>query len=140
MIFDGPVVAGLSGKLAMARVLIIDDDPAALRMMNRMLSEAGHEVVEAVDGVDGIRKFQSEKPDIVVTDVIMPQQEGIQTILNMRATGIKVGIIAISGGGIGKADTYLGIAEDMGADATLEKPFRAQDLLSLVEFVLRRTT
>jgi DNA-binding response OmpR family regulator len=120
----------------MFRVLVIDDDPAARRMISRILSQPRFEVIEATNGIDGMRKFQAEAPDLVITDIVMPEQEGIQTIAEIRARGSKTAIIAISGGGSGSGELYLSMAEELGADAVLAKPFRPSDLLALVDQVL----
>jgi len=119
-----------------AKVLIIDDDPSARRMICRILTEAGHLAIDAEDGLDGVRRFRAEAPDLVVTDLIMPRQEGIQTIADIRASGDETPIIAISGGGAGAAELYLNMAEELGASAVLAKPFRPSDLLSLVDELL----
>jgi DNA-binding response OmpR family regulator len=123
----------------MAKVLIIDDDAAMRRMMSRVLSDARHLVIEASDGLDGVRKFRSEAPNVIVTDIVMPEQEGIQTIREIRAEGSSVAIIAISGGGGGgDGSLYLTIAEELGADAVLQKPFRLAELVSVVDRMLNR--
>jgi DNA-binding response OmpR family regulator len=120
----------------MAKVLIIDDEASVRRMIARILNDAGHQTVDAADGLGGVRRYHAETPDLVITDLIMPEQEGIQTITDIRASGSQVPIIAISGGGAGSADLYLSMAEELGADAVLAKPFRPSDLLSLVEELL----
>jgi len=122
----------------MAKVLIIDDDAAMRRMMSRVLTDARHQVIEASDGRDGIRKFRAEAPEIIVTDIVMPEQEGIQTIREIRAAGSTVGIIAISGGGGGDGALYLTIAEELGADAVLQKPFRLAELVAVIDRMLSR--
>jgi DNA-binding response OmpR family regulator len=123
----------------MAKVLVIDDDPAICRMINRALSDAGHRVIEATDGRQGLRIFQSDAPDIIITDIVMPNQEGIQTIREIRATGSKVIIVAISGGGGGDdGSLYLTIAEELGADVVLQKPFRISELVAIVDRMLSR--
>ncbi|HEX4181253.1 MAG TPA: response regulator [Caulobacteraceae bacterium] len=120
----------------MSKVLIIEDDLSAMRMIGRILVDAGHQTVEAIDGVDGLRRFRTEAPDLIITDLIMPKQEGIQVITDIRASGDQTPIIAISGGGSGAAGLYLSMAEELGADAILAKPFRPSDLLSLVTELL----
>lgn len=122
----------------MPKILIIDDDPAARRMISRVLKEARMQPIEAANGVDGLHKFHAEAPDLVVTDIIMPEQEGIQTIAAIRASGSKTAIIAISGGGAGAGHLYLSMAEELGADAGLAKPFRPSDLLGLIDKLLSR--
>jgi CheY-like chemotaxis protein len=123
-------------RKSMSKVLVIDDDPAARRMIARILTETRFEVVEAANGVDGMRKFRAETPDLVITDIIMPEQEGIQTISEIRGHGSKTAIIAISGGGSGSGELYLSMAEELGANGVLAKPFRPSDLLALVDQVL----
>jgi DNA-binding response OmpR family regulator len=124
----------------MAKVLVIDDDAAMRRMITRVLTDAQHQVIEAVDGRDGLRKFRAEAPEIIVTDIVMPEQEGIQTIREIRAGGSTVGIIAISGGGgSGDGALYLTIAEELGADAVLQKPFRLAELVAVVDRILSRS-
>jgi DNA-binding response OmpR family regulator len=120
----------------MAKILVIDDDPAIRRMVNRVLTAAGHQVIEATDGRDGFRKFQAEAPRIVITDIVMPEQEGMETIRSIRRAGSEVGIIAISGGGSGRASVYLDWAEALGADAILAKPFRPAELQDTVDRLL----
>lgn len=120
----------------MAKVLVIDDDATMRRMIHRTLANAGHEVVEAANGVQGMRMFLTQGPAVVITDLIMPDQEGIQTIREIRAAGSKVGIIAISGGGVGDGSLYLTLAGELGADEVLPKPFRPTELIALVEKLL----
>lgn len=126
----------------MAKVLIVEDDTAMRQMIVRALTDAGHQSLEAKDGRDGVRKFRAEAPDLIITDIIMPEQEGIQTIREIRATdtGAKIGIIAISGGGAtgGDGSLYLAIAEELGADAVLQKPFRLAELVAMVDKLLKR--
>jgi DNA-binding response OmpR family regulator len=122
----------------MSKVLVIDDDPAARRMIGRILAGARHQIIEAGDGLDGLHKFQTETPDLVITDIIMPEREGIQTIADIRGRGSKTAIIAISGGGSGAGDLYLSMAEELGADAVLAKPFRASELLGLIDRLLNQ--
>jgi CheY-like chemotaxis protein len=114
------------------RVLVIDDEPALREVIRRMLEPAGHEVAEAENGRVGVQIFQAAPFDVVVTDVIMPGQEGIETIGELRKLSKHVRIVAMSGGGIKDLDV-LALARRLGADATLPKPFRKSDLLSCVE-------
>jgi DNA-binding response OmpR family regulator len=123
-------------EAAMAKVLVIDDEGDLRRILNRALTSAGHEVIEAADGREGVRLFRAHAPGIVVTDIVMPEQEGIQTITEIRSAGLGTGIIAMSGGGIGDASLYLNLANKLGADAVLSKPFRADELLAAVETLL----
>lgn len=121
---------------AMAKVLIIDDDARITRLMTRALAGAGHHVIEAADGRKGVERFREHHPDLVITDLVMPGQEGIETILELRREATVTGIIAVSGGGLGQGLTYLDLASKLGADAVLPKPFRVTELVKVVDQVL----
>ena len=101
-------------------------------MVSKILAADGHEVVCAGDGVAGMAAFRKVDPAIVITDILMPEQEGIETIVTMRRERPRVGIIAISGGGsIGDIEV-LRMARLLGADDVMPKPFHAKDLRSRV--------
>jgi len=123
-----------------AKILIIDDDPSMRRTVSRILARAGHEVIEAPDGLEGVELFRRNHPDIVVTDIVMPKKEGIETILELRRENPLTLILAISGGATllgGSAPLdYLDLAKGLGADAVLAKPFRAPDLLQEIDNLL----
>ena len=120
----------------MAVILVIDDDPAMRRLMVRTLSAQQHRVIEAENGEDGLKLLNSEKPDLVITDILMPQKEGIETIreIQERTPGTK--IIAVSGGGSSQKLMFLDIARAFGAEAVLAKPFRPNQLIEAVESAL----
>lgn len=114
------------------KALIIEDEPAMRRLLAELLRQAGYEVCEAPDGRAGLQQFTQFEPDLVITDIIMPNEEGIATIRNIRAQNPDVKILAISGGGrVGNVD-FLPIARQYGATATLAKPFRRQEFLDLI--------
>lgn len=117
----------------MKNILVIEDNENMLRMMNDLLSRSGYNVLTAVDGVAGIKAYHRVKPDLVITDIIMPDKEGLEVIMELTNEKPRPKLIAMSGGGMMDARTYLNLAEKLGADATLEKPFHPTDLLSLVE-------
>lgn len=120
----------------MARVLIIDDEPHILLMVKKMLERAGYEVDLASNGSEGLRLFDSVQPDLVITDIIMPEKEGLETIREMRRQSKDLKIIAMSGGGKISADNYLETARIFGAARLIEKPFSQNLLLSYVEELL----
>jgi CheY-like chemotaxis protein len=120
----------------MAFILVIDDDLQLRATVVAILGEAKHEVLDVGDGNAGIRLSRARSPDVVLTDIIMPEQEGIETILHFRKLMPDVKIIAMSGGGrIGSPD-FLPIARQLGAHLALRKPFRAAELISAVSSVL----
>src|SRR5262249_16462507 len=104
-------------------ILVIDDDVSVRLVLRRMLEQEGYEVICAEDGRQALDLLKQRRPDLVITDIVMPNCEGIETILEMRAAGLTLPIIAMSGGGrIGNAD-FLQMARRLGASATLTKPF-----------------
>lgn len=120
----------------MGRVLVIDDDGAIRGTMRRILERDGHEVREAADGRAGLEWFRAEGADVVVTDIIMPDKEGIETIIELREASPDVRILAVSGGnGLGGNDRLLD-ARALGADASLPKPFTVDQLRQAVSELL----
>src|SRR5260370_17120171 len=114
------------------QVLVIDDDVAVRQTIALLLEDAGSEVVQAGDGKEGFRAFERARPDLIVTDIIMPEKEGIQTIIDIRKQDPNLPIIAISGGGrIGNTD-FLEIAARLGASTTLPQPFDPEVLVGPV--------
>lgn len=122
----------------MTRVLVIDDDPLVRATLRAILDGAGYEVVLASDGLDGLAEFRRQRADLVITDIVMPDMEGIETIRQLRAQKPPVPILAISGGGRGVSLDYLRMAEQLGATESLSKPFEADDFLAAVERCLGR--
>ena len=121
----------------MASILIIEDDDQFRAMLLEMLKLAGYEVEEASNGKEGIKLYIENPKDLVVTDIIMPEQEGIETIIELRRSFPDVKIIAISGGGRITAKDHLRIAKDLGAIQTLPKPFGREKLLKAIREVLK---
>jgi len=116
----------------MARILIIDDEPNMRSMLRRMLHQAGHQVNEAGNGAEGIDSYERDPPDLVITDILMPKKEGIETIIALHRADPDLPIIAISGGARTGGKDFLSSAEKLGACHTLAKPFRGEQLLSAV--------
>jgi DNA-binding response OmpR family regulator len=110
------------------KILVIDDDDQVRRMAMKVLSADGHEVIAAADGLQGMARCRANSPALVITDIIMPEQEGIETILAIRREWPAIKIIAISGGGTLGETEVLRMARILGADDVLPKPFRAQEL------------
>lgn len=120
----------------MASILIVDDDDAVLDVLSEMLRFAGHEATIAQNGRDALKWVSEGKFDLVITDLIMPEKEGLETITDIRAQSPETPIIAISGGGRVGPNDYLETAKLIGADASLAKPFARQELLSTVDSLL----
>jgi DNA-binding response OmpR family regulator len=110
------------------KILVIDDDVMLLRVMARILVNDGHEVHTATDGERAMTIYRDTQPELVITDIVMPGQEGIETILTLRRDDNPVKIIAISGTDAEMLDT----ARLIGADDIIAKPFRAQELIDRV--------
>lgn len=122
----------------MARILIIDDDDLLRGVLAKALTHSGHEVIQAADGQQGVDLFFATTVDLVITDLIMPVQEGVETILRLRTQNPKIPIIAISGG-VTNSKIYLEIAGKIGAKRILAKPFTPQELVKAIGEVLAET-
>jgi DNA-binding response OmpR family regulator len=119
-------------------ILIIDDDAVMRKMLRLSLEAEKFNVITAANGREGIALFRDREPALVITDILMPEQDGIETIRQIRHERFDAKIIAISGGGrIGRSD-LLSIAKKLGADETLAKPFERKDLLALIRPLLAR--
>ena len=112
------------------KILVIDDDHLVRYALSKILSSNGYEVVTASDGRRGMVVLRAEHPDAVITDIIMPEQEGIDTIIQIRRERPAVKIIAISGGGRIRNIDFLDMAQSLGANEVLAKPFEVDELLS----------
>ncbi|HVA14099.1 MAG TPA: response regulator [Stellaceae bacterium] len=120
----------------MKKILVIDDNMVVRNTIVQMLESEGYEVVSAEDGRRGLCVFRAEHPDLVVTDIIMPEKEGIETIRDIRGEAPDAKIIAISGGGrIGNTD-FLKIARQLGASDVVAKPLDPDHFLEIVKSCL----
>ena len=117
----------------MARILIIDDEEDVRAALVHILERDGHMVVEAGDGNEGLRRFRETPTDLVITDILMPDKEGIETIKDLRKIAPDLKIIAISGGGRIMNTSFLDLAEMLGADMTLKKPFQIDQFCKAVD-------
>ena len=122
----------------MAKILVFDDEPSILLMIKKMLEKAGHEVDLALNGKDGMELFEKNKPDLVITDIIMPIKEGLETILELRKKHPGLKIIAISGGGRISPDGYLPGAKLLGADMVFQKPLVQKEFMEAVSMLLNK--
>lgn len=121
----------------MKKILIIDDEPHILLMLKKMLEKYDYEIDLAANGVEGLELFRKSKPELVITDIIMPEKEGLETIREMRRIRPDLQIIAMSGGGKVSADSYLEIARIFGAKKVIAKPFTKQEMVSAVQELLK---
>lgn len=120
----------------MERILVIDDDTQIREMLREILEREGYEVEAAENGKDALAIQQADPCDVIITDLIMPEQDGVETIMEFMQRDPTVKIIAISGGGrIGPRD-YLEMAEALGAKKTFYKPFKRQEMLAAVKELL----
>lgn len=125
-------------KPAKPRILIIDDEQGLRSTLGDMLEDEGYVVQSAADGDRGLELMASHGADLVVTDILMPRKEGIETIAELRQNFPNVKIIAISGGGRTRNLGFLEVAKKMGADAALAKPFTLDQFLKIVHATLGR--
>lgn len=121
----------------MARILVIDDEPLICEMLHEVLTAAGHEVSVAPDGRKAVRLTQRRSVDLVVTDIIMPEKDGLAVIEELRGVQPDAKIIAISGGSRIREADVLKWAAELGATHTFQKPIEWPDLLAAVEDCLK---
>ena len=114
----------------MARILVIDDDPDTRAMLEQTLTPAGYEVILAADGREGVERYRASPADLVITDLYMPNQDGSETIRELRSCSSEVAIIAMSG--TTNTGTLLSIAQNVSAVGILPKPFVADELIAAV--------
>lgn len=121
----------------MARILLIDDDEQLRMMLRKMLEKAGYrDIEEAQDGSVGVKLFRQRPFDLVITDIIMPDKEGIETIIELTGDYPQTKIIAMSGGGKLSPQDYLETAKRLGASRTLAKPFNYSEFIDTVHELL----
>jgi DNA-binding response OmpR family regulator len=120
----------------MARILIIDDDREIRHPLRLALENAGHEVLEAGDGAEGVRVWMDRGADLVITDVHMPEKDGLEVIAALKALSPDVKIIALSAGDSTGSLNSLSDAKLFGAFRTIRKPFRYAEILSTIDQLL----
>jgi DNA-binding response OmpR family regulator len=116
-----------------AKILVIEDDAEVRDYLQSLLVRAGYDVRVAENGSQGVLMQESDPVDLVITDIIMPEKDGIETILDLRRGNPDLKVIAISGGGRLAPDNYLHSARLLGADETVKKPFSNQEFLATVK-------
>lgn len=120
----------------MMRVLVIDDDEQMRILLRQVMEWSGYAVMDAADGRKGMQKQREQPADLVITDLIMPEQEGLETISTLRKEFPNVKIVAISGGGRIGPEAYLPAAQELGADLVFCKPFDVKEFVAAVRELL----
>lgn len=120
----------------MAKILLVDDDAQVRKMLKLTLEREGYEIVEAADGNEAVQVYDPETIGLVITDIVMPEKEGIETIMELKAINPQVSVIAISGGGRISPEDYLKWARRFGVANTFTKPVDREELLATVEKII----
>jgi CheY-like chemotaxis protein len=120
----------------MVHILVIEDDDSVRGALSQTLERLGYAVASASNGREGLQRALEHTPDLVITDLIMPDTEGLETIIELRRRSPQVKIIAISGGGRLSNENYLSVARKFGAHGTLAKPFSREELKAAISAAL----
>ncbi len=120
----------------MPGILIVEDDKPIREMLKLSLLRCNYTVLEAENGKDAIVHFKPALTDLVVTDLIMPEEDGLKVVIKLKELKPSIKIIAISGGGKAGPASYLNLAKALGADAIYTKPFSVNDLIAKIEELL----
>ncbi|MFG1690708.1 response regulator [Gemmatimonadota bacterium] len=120
----------------MASILVIDDDPSVREVLRKVLERAGHTVLDAKDGKQALRMFARNPTDVVISDMYMPEMNGIEFLIRVREAFPEARIIAMSGGGFLDQESVLAAASKLGAVGVLEKPFSPEECLEVVQTAL----
>jgi len=124
----------------LALVLIVDDDPQMLRLLTDVVELDNHDVLLAQDGSLAVDYFEHQQPDLMITDILMPNKEGLELISEVREKFPKTKIIAYSGGGSSDPESYLEFATGMGADRVFSKPMPLAELREEIKGLLSIST
>lgn len=117
----------------MKRILVIDDEPEIRELLKDKLERSGYEIVTASDGNEGVKLFRKNPTDLIITDIIMPEKEGVEVIQELHSEYPKVKIIAISGGGQHTSMQFcLNLAKSLGAVRSFNKPFKLAEIVEAI--------
>ena len=122
----------------MAGILIVEDDKDLREMLKSSLLKRKYTVLEASNGKEAFLKFKPSVVDLIITDIIMPEEDGLKVIMQLRELKPEVKIIAISGGGKAGPGNYLNLARALGADEIFTKPFSITNLLKRIDSILEK--
>lgn len=120
----------------MASILLVEDDDQLRAMLKLLLTSSGYDVSEASNGTRVCDTYQQQRFDLVITDLVMPDTDGLEVIMALRRRDPDVRIIAMSGAGLGRAEAYLKVAQKAGAQFILSKPFGNEEFLEVVRSAL----
>jgi len=120
----------------MATILIIDDDPQVCDLLEQVLRKEGHQVHSALNGEEGICLYRQHLPELIILDILMPEKEGLETILDLRREFPNVMVIAMSAASEGAKIDLLELAQRLGAQYRMSKPFQLQTVIELVNTAL----
>ena len=120
----------------MPRILVIDDEQLLRSTVVTILTRAAYSVEEASDGQAGIAMFHKNPPDVVITDIFMPNRDGIEVIKELKHSSPQTKIIVMTGGGNMRMTEFASVAKVLGADLVLDKPFESESLLAAINAVL----
>lgn len=120
----------------MANILLVEDDDSLAKVIEEILKIHGHSVVRAKNGIEAIRQYNAGSIDLVLTDIVMPDMEGLELIHKLHRTAPQIKIVAMSGGGLNNAPIYLSIAKNFGAIEVLAKPFSGDELIASIQAAL----
>ena len=120
----------------MARILLIDDDDLLRRSLRLGLSRVGHTVVLVTNGKEAMESLSGDPPDLILTDVVMPEMDGMEVIMEVRHRFPNLPIIAMSGGGSVDSECYLNMARQLGSRKVLRKPFSMPELIDAINALL----
>lgn len=138
----GSVLLGLvrrdPQRIQMANILIVDDEPSLLRTVRTMLERQGHSVSQASDGKSALRQFEETPFDLVISDIYMPEMDGVEFLIRLHQLFPRAKIVAMSGGGRLPKDKALRTMSTLGAIDILEKPFPPRELEEVVRKALEK--
>ena len=123
----------------MAKIIVIDDDGGIRELLRRVLNGAGHEVILAADGFEGLARQRRDPVDLIITDILMPRKDGIEIIIECRRDFPETPLIAIGGGSGARGMHYLAASEKLGAARAFTKPLKVNDVLDAVRELLARS-
>ena len=113
-------------------ILVVDDDEMMRAFVKELLKVNNYKISEAANGKAGLKEFRDNTPDLVITDIIMPEMEGISFIRELRAHNKDIPIIAMTGNVHGRMEEFLDISSKLGADAILRKPIKSQEFIETI--------